>query len=78
MIAASTNPVFDAALSLPRHSREMLADLLWASLEEPPHPEVLAEHLEEIERRQRDIEEGRAKTIPAEEVFAKYRIKEAP
>ena len=43
-----------------------------------PHPEVLAEHLEEIERRQRDIEEGRAKTIPAEEVFAKYRIKEAP
>jgi putative addiction module component (TIGR02574 family) len=76
MIAASTNPVFDAALSLPSHSREVLADLLWASLEEPPHPEVLAEHLEEIERRRLDIEQGRSGTISAEEVFAKHGIKD--
>jgi putative addiction module component (TIGR02574 family) len=78
MLAASPNPVFDAALSLPPESREVLADLLWAGLEAPAQPDVVAEHLEEIERRQLDIEEGRAKTFPAEEVFAKYRNKGTP
>jgi putative addiction module component (TIGR02574 family) len=62
-----------AALSLPPEGRARLAERLLASLEDDP--EVTAAWLEEVKRRNADIEEGRVVPIPAEEVFAKARAK---
>jgi putative addiction module component (TIGR02574 family) len=62
------------ALKLSEEGRAELAHQLILSLdieEETPDPEHERLWREEIERRCRSIEEGTAKLIPAEEVFAR-------
>jgi putative addiction module component (TIGR02574 family) len=56
-----------AALRLPRADRARLAELLWASLGDDP--EVMKKWEVEIERRVREIREGKGRSIPAEQVF---------
>jgi len=56
-----------AALRLPRAERARLAELLLASLGEDP--EVMKKWEVEIERRVREIREGKGASIPGEQVF---------
>jgi len=62
-------------LKLSQHDREELVQTLILSL--APEGESDAEHqklwMEEIERRCRELDEGRAKLVPAEEVFRRAR-----
>jgi putative addiction module component (TIGR02574 family) len=62
-------------LKLSQHDREELAQTLILSLapEGDRNPEHEKLWIEEIERRCRDLDEGRAKLIPAEEVFRRAR-----
>jgi putative addiction module component (TIGR02574 family) len=60
------------ALKLPIEERAKLAQRLILSIDDEGEPDPEHERLwmEEIERRCRAIDEGRARLIPAEEVFA--------
>jgi putative addiction module component (TIGR02574 family) len=73
---ASTNDrVVEEALSLPSDVRISLVEKLLTSLNLPVDEEI--EHLwaEEAESRVSQIEEGKAKLVPGEEVFAKIQAK---
>jgi len=63
------------ALGLPASSRARLAHELIASLDKAEDPNADALWRQEIERREREIDEGRAKCIPAEEALRKARLK---
>ena len=60
------------ARALPPEDRVRLAEELLASVQEPD-AEVDAAWAEEIKRRIADIDSGKAKLIPADEVFAEVR-----
>ena len=60
------------ARALPPEERVRLAEELLATVQEVD-PEVEAAWGEEIRRRIEDIDSGKAKLIPAEEVFAEVR-----
>jgi putative addiction module component (TIGR02574 family) len=60
------------ARALPPEERVRLAEELLATVQEVD-PEVEAAWDEEIKRRIEEIDSGRAKLIPAEEVFAEVR-----
>ena len=67
-----------AALKLSRDRREELVHTLILSLngsdaEQEPDPEHEKLWMEEIERRCRDIDEGRTQLIPGEEAFQRIR-----
>lgn len=66
------------ALKLPTESRAELSHRLTQSLNEEraPDPEHERFWREEIERRCREIDEGRAELIPAEEVFQRAHAEE--
>ena len=58
------------ALSLPRESRLEIAHRLLLSIEdEKPNPKAEKAWKAEIQRRRREIREGKAKLIPAEEAM---------
>ena len=60
------------ALSLPRANRVEIAERLLASLEnEKMNPKAERLWKAEIRRRRREIQEGKAKLIPADEVMRK-------
>jgi len=61
------------ALELAPEDRARLAEELLASLETDLEPEVDAAWDEEIRRRIAEAENGTAKLIPADEVFARVR-----
>jgi putative addiction module component (TIGR02574 family) len=61
------------ARALSREDRARLAEELLASLHAHPDPEIEAAWDEEIRRRIEEIESGRAKLVPAEEVFDEIR-----
>lgn len=63
------------ALKLPTEDRAELAQTLDMSLEEDDAADAEHEKLwkAEIERRCREIDEGRAELVPAEEVFRRAR-----
>jgi putative addiction module component (TIGR02574 family) len=63
------------ALKLSLRDREELANALVLSLDEGAEPDPAHEGLwmEEIKRRCREIDEGRAKLVPADEVFRRAR-----
>ena len=61
------------ALKLPPDQRATLADKLVESLDPSDDPEIRRAWETEIDRRIADVESGRAKTIPAEQVFAEIR-----
>jgi len=67
-MSAATKAVLEAALKLPPEEREELVDDLSASLDATD----LGEYWEgEIARRMGDVDAGRVKTVPAEDVFAR-------
>jgi len=59
--------IVEAALQLPPEQREEVINELWASL----GGDLGDEWEEEIQRRVKDVDDGRVKTIPAEEVFSR-------
>ena len=61
------------ARALPPEDRARLAEELLASLHENPDPDVEAAWDQEIRRRISEIENGTAKLVPADEVFAEIR-----
>jgi putative addiction module component (TIGR02574 family) len=69
----SLDEVLRAALDLPPEARARLAGVLLESLDDSEQTELDAAWSEEIERRIRDIDEGRVELIPGEEVLAELR-----
>ena len=51
--------------------KEALLRQLWEELDGPADADVEAAWLEEVERRAREIDDGRVDLVPADEVFAK-------
>jgi len=72
--------LYREAVELTESERAELAGLLLESLQTEPDPDVEAAWAEEIERRVRDIDEGRVQTIPWEQVRAELhtRLAEKP
>jgi putative addiction module component (TIGR02574 family) len=73
---ARTKKLRDEVLKLPRKQRAELAYDAVRSLDEGPEdaPEdVERAWAQEIDRRIRDVKEGRAKLVPADQVFAEAR-----
>lgn len=72
--------LYREAVELSESERAELAGLLLESLQTEPDPDVEAAWAEEIERRVRDIDEGRVQTIPWEQVRAELhaRLAEKP
>lgn len=60
--------LYQAAVDLSEPERAELAGLLLESLETEAEPGVEAAWAEEIERRVRDIDDGKVETIPWEQV----------
>ena len=67
--------VIDEALSLPSNVRLSLVEKLLTSLNLPINEEIDRLWAEEAERRVSQIEEGKIKMVPGEEVFARIRAK---
>jgi putative addiction module component (TIGR02574 family) len=59
--------IVEAALKLAPEQREEIINDLWASLDGG----LGDEWEEEIQRRVQDVDAGRVKTIPAEEIFSR-------
>jgi len=65
--------ILSAALALPPGMRAMLADHLLASLDGEEQKGLDAIWAEEVERRIRDVDEGKVETIDGELVMQKLR-----
>jgi putative addiction module component (TIGR02574 family) len=63
----------NAAMTLSPDERVLLADQLYMSVSEREQAEIDAEWADEAERRLREINEGKAKTIPGDQVLAEAR-----
>jgi putative addiction module component (TIGR02574 family) len=79
MAQATPGDLLQSALQLPEDDRLALATELLESVEGPEDPEWSAAWAAELDRRVREIDEGRAKAVPWAEVKAKlearYRAK---
>lgn len=77
--AMATTPKADsvekAALRLKPRARAKLLQSLAMSLEALPRKEREAIWLDEVERRAAELDSGRVKAIPGEEVFARIRAR---
>lgn len=60
-------------LALPTASRALLANQLLASLDDADAPEISAEWLAEIDRRDAQIRDGSVQCVPADEVMRRAR-----
>ena len=69
----SFEEILRAALALPPDERAMLADRLLVSLDPPNQKQIDAAWAEEIERRIREIDDGKVETIDGELVMQKLR-----
>lgn len=58
-------------LALPAEARAQLVDKLWASLDDTSYPALTEEWRIEIERRRRELLEGRVEAVPGDEVSQK-------
>lgn len=74
-MATINDRVIEEALSLPADVRLSLIEKLLTSLNLPIDEEIDRLWAEEAEHRVSQIEEGKAKLVPGEEVFAKIRAK---
>jgi putative addiction module component (TIGR02574 family) len=74
-MATTNDRVIEEALSLPADARLSLIEKLLTSLNLPIDEEIDRIWAEEAERRVSQIEEGKVKLVPGEEVFAKIRAK---
>jgi putative addiction module component (TIGR02574 family) len=70
--------IVNAALSLPLAERADVAEQLLASLQGPEQAEIERAWSVEIEKRIRDLDVGKIKTVPAEEVFRSLRARKKP
>ncbi len=70
-----TNKIYEQALDLPADDRMVLIDKLLHSANLPTQIEIDKLWAKEVERRGKDIETGKAKLIPGEEVFRKIRTR---
>jgi putative addiction module component (TIGR02574 family) len=68
--------VLQQALALSREDRERIRDALQESLE--PDEEWEKAWATEVQRRMKEVDEGRARLIPHEEVFAELRARFPP
>ena len=66
---ATVESLYNAALALPIEAREELAERLFASLDDEPDVGPTPEQEAEIEKRLAEVRSGKAKLIPADEVF---------
>lgn len=60
----STEELLAQVLQLPRQDRARLAEELLSSLEEADDEEVAAAWAPELERRSREVAEGKVRTVP--------------
>lgn len=67
-MASTVVSLFKKAADLDEGDRATLAGLLLESLDQPPDPGVEAAWAEEVERRVKELEEGKVKAVPWEEV----------
>ena len=74
-MATTNDRVIEDALSLPADVRLSLVEKLLTSLNLPIDEEIDRLWAKEAELRVSQIEEGTAKLVPGEEVFAKIRTK---
>ena len=74
-MVTTNDRVIEEALSLPADVRLSLVEKLLTSLNLPINEEIDRLWAEEAELRVSQIEEGTAKLVPGEEVFAKIRKK---
>ena len=74
-MATTNDRVIEEALSFPADARLSLVEKLLTSLNLPIDEEIDRIWAEEAERRVSQIEEGKVKLVPGEEVFAKIRAK---
>lgn len=70
---AALERIEQEALALSPQERADLVGKLWESLDYTPYPELSQEWQSEIERRRREIQEGKVKPVPGEEVSRKAR-----
>jgi len=69
-MSTSVVELFDQAVTLGEADRATLAGLLLESLDPNPDPGVEAAWVREVQRRLKDLDEGRVQTIPWTEVKA--------
>lgn len=74
-MASENERVIEQALSLPADLRLNLIEMLMLSLNLPLNDEVDRLWVEEAERRLTQIDEGKVKLIPGDEVFARILAK---
>lgn len=74
-MATTNDRVIEEALSLPADIRLSLIEKLLTSLNLPIDEEIDRLWAEEAERRVSQIEEGKIKMVPGEEVFVRIRAK---
>ena len=72
-MSATLERIEQEVLALSPQDRAVLVGKLWESLDYTPYPELSPEWREEIDRRRREIQEGRVKPVPGEEVSRKAR-----
>ena len=69
----SYEEIVTAALALPEDARAMLAEQLLESLDTENQARINALWVEEAERRDREIDEGKVKAVPVDEVMERLR-----
>ncbi|MDY6839435.1 MAG: addiction module protein [Thermodesulfobacteriota bacterium] len=74
-MATTNDRVMEEALSLPADVRLNLVEKLLTSLNLPIDEEIDRLWAEEAERRVSQIEEGKTKLVPGDEVFTRIRVK---
>lgn len=65
--------ITDRALNLPLSERAILAQRLWESLDDFIDPDIEDAWIVEAEKRWQEIEQGKVKCIPVEELIRKAR-----
>jgi putative addiction module component (TIGR02574 family) len=74
-MSATLEQIEAQALALPPEKRARLVDKLWQSLGDTTVPYLDEAWKAEIERRCRELDEGKAKPIPGDEVMREARRK---
>jgi putative addiction module component (TIGR02574 family) len=72
-MARSLEEIRQEIRALSTSDKEELLRSLWEELDGPPDPDVEAAWIEEVRRRDLELERGEVESIPAEEVFQRLR-----
>lgn len=71
----SVSDIEDDIRALSDADKARLLRMLLEELDGPPNPEADRLWLEEVQRRSREIDEGRVETLPADEVIAELKAR---